>query len=88
MKSCRLPVRLVPTCFLLAFFATLSRPLPCRGEALDVTSATVVTLGASKVDKKAVAMLVDEACKGDEQALATLLSLVYDELRRLGCADP
>ena len=36
----------------------------------------------------AVAMLVDEACKGDEQALATLLSLVYDELRRLGCADP
>lgn len=31
----------------------------------------------------AVATLVDEARKGDEQALATLLPLVYDELRRL-----
>jgi len=30
-----------------------------------------------------VAGLVDAACRGDEQALATLVPLVYDELRRL-----
>ena len=30
-----------------------------------------------------VAGLVDGACRGDEQALATLVPLVYDELRRL-----
>ena len=63
MNHCRPPVRLIATCFLFAFFATLSRPLPCRGEALDLTAATVVTLGSSKVEKKAVAMLIEEVQK-------------------------
>ena len=30
-----------------------------------------------------VASLVEEACRGDQQALATLMPLVYDEMRRL-----
>ena len=63
MNHCCPPVRLIATCFLVAFFATLSRPLPCRGEALDLTAATVVALGSSKVEKKAVAMLIEEVRK-------------------------
>jgi hypothetical protein len=63
MNHCRPPVRLIATCLLVAFFAALSRPLPCRGEALDLKSATVVALGSSKVEKKAVAMLIDEVAK-------------------------
>jgi hypothetical protein len=60
----RLPlVRRVITCFVLAFITTLSLSLPCRAVALDLTSATVVTLGASKVEKKAVVMLIDEVHK-------------------------
>lgn len=58
-----LRVRLIASCFFLANIATMSRTSPCGGAALNLESANVVTLGTSKVEKKAVAMLIDEAQK-------------------------
>lgn len=63
MNHCLTSERRTVACLLLAFFATLSAPLPSRAAALNLTSATVVSLGSSKVEKKAVVMLIDEVHK-------------------------
>ncbi len=58
-----LPARVIVTLVLSAPWAALSWYLPCHGATLDLASAVVLTQDSSKVEKQAVAMLIDEMQK-------------------------